>query len=57
MPTPKEIKDAFDAADEQFGGDKSTEFLAAYVATDLMIDYGDVFEGLYLHAKEQGWVR
>lgn len=57
MATPKEIKDAFDDAEEQHGDHKSTEFLASIVADKLGIDYGDVFEGLYLHAQEQGWVK
>ena len=45
-PSAQAIREAFEAADEQFDGDKSTSFLGAYVADQLGIEYGDVFDAL-----------
>jgi hypothetical protein len=45
-PSPQRIRQAFRSADEQFDGDRSTEFLGAYVADQLGIEYGDVFDAL-----------
>ena len=42
MPTADQIDDAFNAAEEEFGEHKSTEFLCAIVGDRLGIDYGDV---------------
>jgi len=40
------IDKAFDAAEEEFGDGKSTEFLMSIVAERLGVDHGDVAEGL-----------
>lgn len=40
------INDAFMAAWDEFGDDKSTEFLISIVADRLGIEYGDVTAGL-----------
>ena len=45
-PSPQRIREAFEAADEQFDGEKSTAFLGSYVADQLGIEYGDVFDAL-----------
>ena len=46
MPTADQIDDAFNAAEDEFGEHKSTEFLAHIVGDRLGIDYGDVIIGL-----------
>ena len=46
MPTADQIDDAFNAAEDEFGEQKSTEFLCAIVGDRLGIDYGDVIAGL-----------
>ena len=46
QPTAKEIDDAFNDAEEEFGDDASTEFLCAIVGDRLGIDYSDVVAGL-----------
>lgn len=45
-PEPAQIRAAYKAADELFDGDKSTEFLGAYVAGELGIQYDEVFDAL-----------
>lgn len=45
-PSSQRIREAFQSADEQFDGEKSTEFLGAYVADLLGIEYGDVFDAM-----------
>lgn len=44
------IREAFDAAEEECGDDKSTEFLISIVADRLGIDYADVVDALALTA-------
>ena len=46
MPTADQIDEAFNAAEDEFGEDKSTQFLCAIVGDRLGIDYGDVIYGL-----------
>ena len=46
MPTADEITQAFNAAEEEFGDRRSTNFLCAIVGDRLGIDYGDVIDGL-----------
>ncbi len=48
--TPKQITEAFDAAEDEFGEHKSTEFLAAITADRLGIDIGSVMHGLFKQA-------
>jgi hypothetical protein len=43
---PSKINDAFMAAWDEFGDDKSTEFLLSITADRLGIDYSDVVDGL-----------
>lgn len=45
------IRAAFDAAEEEFGEDKSTEFLISIVADRLRIDYEDVVDALIVTAQ------
>ena len=46
MPTADQIDEAFNAAEDEFGEHKSTQFLCAIVGDRLEIDYGDVIAGL-----------
>jgi hypothetical protein len=46
----KLIAKAFDLAIEEFGDDKSTEFLAQITADRLEIETGDVYEALAIMA-------
>lgn len=51
--TAQEIEDAFQDAWEEFGDDKSTEFLIGITADRLGIDYIDVVDALAeIHAGE-----
>lgn len=45
-PSADEICKAFDSAWDEFGDDKSTEFLLAITADRLGIEYGDVVDAL-----------
>lgn len=45
------IRAAFDAAEEEFGDDKSTEFLISIVADRLHIQFDDVVDALVLTAQ------
>lgn len=45
-PSAQQVREAFESADEKFDGEKSTEFLGTYVADQLGIEYGDVFDAL-----------
>lgn len=45
-PTASEINEAFMAAWDEFGDDKSTEFLISIVADRMNVDYGRVTEAL-----------
>ncbi len=56
MTTAKEIYDAFYAAEEEFGEDTSTEFLASIAGDRLGIDYDEVIDGLVEHSRELGEV-
>ena len=49
----KLIAKAFDLAIEEFGDEKSTEFLIQIVADRLDIEPGDVYEALAIMACEQ----
>lgn len=44
------IRAAFDAAEKEFGDDKSTEFLISITADRLGIEYDDVVDALALTA-------
>ncbi len=57
MPTPDYITKVFHDAEEEFGDDKSTEFLIAITADRLGIEYGDVADGLYEQAKAEGRIK
>lgn len=54
MPTSQEIYDAFYEAEEEFGEDKSTEFLLSITADRLGIEYEDVVDGLLAKSEELG---
>ena len=53
MPTADQIDDAFNAAEDEFGEHKSTQFLCAIVGDRLGIDYGDVIAGLAEIARRE----
>lgn len=49
-PTWREIVRAFDDAEDEFGEDRSTEFLIHIVMDRLRVPYEDVMESLYEQA-------
>ena len=51
--TTKEINQAFMDALDEFGDDKSTEFLISITADRLGIDYDDVVEALAIENEEE----
>jgi len=46
-----QVRKAFDDAEEEFGEDKSTEFLIAIVADRLGLEYGDVVDWLEMTSR------
>lgn len=46
-----QVREAFDEAWEEFGDDKSTEFLISIVADRLGIDHDDVVDALAMTAQ------
>ena len=54
MPTPEECNQAFDDAEELFGEDRSTEFLAQIAADNLGVEAHDIISGMAAMADENG---
>lgn len=54
MPTPHECNLAFEDAEDEFGDDRSTEFLVQIAADRLGIEAHEVLEGMASLADENG---
>lgn len=56
IATDARILTEWDASEEEFGEDKSTEFLITIVAERTGVDYGRVTDALFREAQANGLV-